>query len=138
MFYSAIIGPWNKFRERLEESFRAAKTAVELNHQDAEARSILRLISVWKRDSEMSIRESGMAFEINPTFSRAYSWLGQAKICSGNASEATEHIEESLNIGQRDPHRGATTAWLSLGDLFLGKFENAEDLARRSLAIPNI
>ena len=137
LFYTAIIGDWNKFSETLEESFRMATKAVELDQQDAEARAILGLITQWKRDPDTAIRECKMALEIDPTFSRAYSWLGQAKLCSGDAASGTKNIEEFLEIGHRDPHRGAAMAWLSLGYLFLGHFEQAEELARRSLAIPN-
>jgi TolB-like protein/class 3 adenylate cyclase len=79
------------------------------------------------------IGELERALSLNRNLGAAHAWIGLAKITLGRAEETEAHTAEAFRISPSD---GATFLWKNIdgmAKLYLGAYEEATDLFRRSI-----
>ena len=112
---------------------QAARRANELDSDDALAHFALGLIYFLDRDLEAAISEFEYAIQLNPSFARAHSLLGNALSGSGRAEDAIPHIEQAIRLNPHDPLMGPTYARMARAHLFLRRHEEAVKWARQGM-----
>jgi TolB-like protein/class 3 adenylate cyclase/Tfp pilus assembly protein PilF len=122
---------------RMSEALAAAKRAVELDDQDANAYFTLGRVHLARREYELAIDALQQALELNPNLAVTYCGLGDSLSYEGRLDEAIEQFEIAIKLSPHDPFRWAFYSYRSLAHLFRGEFEDAVSWARKAAQIPN-
>ena len=132
IYYDALFG----YREYdTDQAMRAARKAVELDSEDANARVTLGRIYRMVRNPEAAIAENEMAIELNPNLAEAYHGLGSSLAHSGRAQEAVPYLETAIRLSPRDHFIGPFHVRLAFAHLLLENYGQAVELARRAVRL---
>ncbi|MEZ5652811.1 MAG: winged helix-turn-helix domain-containing protein [Burkholderiaceae bacterium] len=110
-------------RERSRaEGLRIARRGVQLAIDDHLCQFGLGAMHLARVEPELAIAHMQAAVELNPSFGRAWSYLGTSLVWSGRPAEALPVLETCLRVSPRDPMVGSSfvrraEAHLALGDL---------------------
>jgi adenylate cyclase len=118
------------------EALRLARSAVELDHQDARAQSALGRAYSASREHEAAIPHLKTAIALNPSFAWAQYLLGAALTYSGQALAGIPHLELAIKQNPHDPYVSRFMACLAEAHMFLGEDERAVEWAQQSLRQP--
>jgi len=134
-----IVGGFAEGLETARQTGLAmARTAVDLDQQDAGARYALGRIYIARREHDLAIPELTRAIEFNPSYAWAHFALGMAYATSGRAEDAIGPIEAAMRLSPHDPFLGQFMVHLGSAYLFMGQPERAREWAERALSEPNI
>jgi TolB-like protein/class 3 adenylate cyclase/Tfp pilus assembly protein PilF len=122
---------------RMDEALEAARKAIELDDQDANAHFVLGRVHLARCEYDQAIDALEHAVELNPCLAVSYCGLGDSLAYEGRLDEAIEQFETAIRLSPHDPFRWAFYSYRSLAHLFRGEYEDAVAWARRSVAIPN-
>ena len=81
----------------------AARKAVALDNNDAQAHSALAMLCLFADQYEQSITESHRAIELNPNFAEAHAYLANALTCSGRTVEAMAELDTAMRLNPHHP-----------------------------------
>jgi len=122
---------------RMYEALAAARKAIELDDQDANAHFVLGRVHLARCEYDQAIDALEHAVELNPCLAVSYCGLGDSLAYEGRLDEAIEQFETAIRLSPHDPFRWAFYSYRALAHLFRGEHEDAVAWARRSVAIPN-
>jgi TolB-like protein/class 3 adenylate cyclase/Flp pilus assembly protein TadD len=123
--------------QTLAEADEMARRAVELDHRDAEAHTILGVVALFMGRFDDSLRRLQTALEINPNLALAYMWGGGYYALSCQGDEARAHLKEALRLSPRDPVNYWTFAFQGLADFADARYEDAAEWARKAIHLYN-
>jgi len=131
-YYDALFG----FREEdRETALQAAKKAIELDGNDADAHVTLGRIYRLSRNHDAAEAENKIALGLNPSLAEAHHGLGSALVHAGKAQEAIPYIETAIRLSPHDDLIGPFHVRLATAHLFLGNHEEAAVLAQKAVRL---
>lgn len=136
-YFRLVYGHSDSPREDREEALEAARTAVELDSEDAAAHCTLGRVLYARREHTRAIPELETALELNPSLAWGHYGLGAAKVFSGRAHEALPHLETAISLSPHDPNMGSFLVRMADTYLFMRKYEDAIHWAEKALQQPH-
>ena len=131
-YFNALFG----FREEdRETALQAAKKAVDLDGDDANAHVSLSRIYRVSRNPDAAAAECRIALGLNPSLADAHYSLGSALVHAGKAQEAIPHIETAIRLSPRYDLIGPFHLRLAAAHLFLGNHEEAAELSQKAVRL---
>ncbi len=119
----------------IARGLEAARRAVDLDRDSSMAHLAVATAFVWAERFDIAIPETERAIELNPSNALARAGLGNRLDLIGRTEEGIVHLEAGLRL---DP-RGSTTwgfmGFLSRAYLSARRYENALDLAQKSVGL---
>jgi len=140
----AIVGYWNVLfghadsaEETLADAFAAARTAISLDDKDAMAHWALGRVYTQMGESEAAVAELETTLAINPSFAHARYSLGWTLLLAGRVEEALPQIDQALRLNPHDPSLWTFLTGRAMALMFLGRYVEAADDARRAARHPS-
>lgn len=112
----------------IREADEAARRALELEPELAEAHASLGLHQVTRQEGPAAIRSLERAVELEPSYAEAHNWLSWLHCLLGNGTEALESARRAVEL---DPLSPEAMSNLSLSLLLCGDPDRALEEARR-------
>jgi len=131
-YYDALFGSREEDRET---ALQAAKKAVDLDGDDANAHVTFGRIYYLSRNTDAAAAEHRIALGLNPSLADAHYNLGTVLIRAGKAQEAIPYIETAMRLSPHDDLIGPFHARLAEAHLFLGNHEEAAELAQKAVRL---
>ncbi len=119
----------------MREAAEAARGALALDSQMAQACYVLALVTAHSGDPDAGIDHARRAVELNANFAGGYFALAVASSFAGRPREALAAIDMALRLNPHDPQRFAWLAQRASALYLDGRYEEAAETARRSLAL---
>ncbi len=96
-----------------------------------------RILAQTNRQAQ-AIEELNRALTLNPNLAFAHALIGLAKLYDGHPEETESHVREALHVSPRDTDASVWVWIMALAKLYLGAYEDALNLYRRSIELnPN-
>ncbi len=110
-----------------------AREAVEIDSRDAEAHTILGVVTLFTRDFNDATRRLETALQLNVNLAFAHMWGGgyYAFICE--SEKARKHLKEALRLSPCDPANYWTFAFLGLAEFSDQHYAEAVEWALKSI-----
>jgi len=93
-----------------------------------------RVLAQTNRQAQ-AIEELNRALTLNPNLAAAYAIIGLAKLYDGHPEETESHVAEALHASPRDTDANVWVGFMALAKLYLGAYEDALNLYRRSIEL---
>jgi TolB-like protein/Flp pilus assembly protein TadD len=132
-YFSLVYGHSDTPEHDREEALVAARTAVELDGEDAVAHSTLGRIYYVRREHDLAIAELQTALELNPSLAWAHYGVGAALVFSGRAREALPFLQTAMKLSPRDPNMGSFLVRMADAYLFMRNYDEAIAWAKKAL-----
>jgi adenylate cyclase len=132
-YFSLVYGHSDTPEHDREEALVAARTAVELDGEDAVAHSTLGRIYYVRREHDLAIAELQTALELNPSLAWAHYGVGAALVFSGRAREALPFLQTAMKLSPRDPNMGSFLVRMADAYLFMRDYDEAIAWAKKAL-----
>jgi adenylate cyclase len=133
-FQAAMSGFQKRSLPEAQSSAEAlARRAVGLDGADAEARTFLGEVLLYRGDREGALAEAERALVMTPNLAGAHGWRGSALIFSGRAGEGLASLRTSIRLDPRDPLLALRLNHLALGLYISREYEAATEAARRGI-----
>ncbi len=87
----------------LAAGLEAARKAVSLDDNDAQAHSALAMLNLFAGRHEQSITELRRAVELNPNLADGYAHLANALACSGRTADALAELDRAMRLNPHYP-----------------------------------
>jgi adenylate cyclase len=110
-----------------------ARRAVAVDGTDAEARTFLGEVLLYRGDREGALAEAERALAMTPNLASAHGWRGAALIFSGRPKEGLTSLESSIRLDPRDPLLALRLNYVALGHYLLREYEAAIEVAKRGI-----
>jgi TolB-like protein/DNA-binding winged helix-turn-helix (wHTH) protein/Flp pilus assembly protein TadD len=126
---------WHGFKspaEALPKAYTAARKAVEINPQSAEAHASLGLVLSHRWEWAGAEAEFRRALELDPQYANAYHWYGDYFSIKGRHDEALAEASRALNL---DPLNLMISTWVALRYYQAQNFSRAIEQARDSVEL---
>ncbi len=132
-YFSLVYGHSDAPEHDRAEALAAARTAVELDGEDAVAHCTLGRIYYVRREHDLAIAELQTALELNPSLAWAHYGVGAALVFSGRAREALPFLQTAMKLSPRDPNMGSFLVRMADAYLFMHNYDEAITWARKAL-----
>jgi len=132
-YFSLVYGHSDAPEHDREEALVAARTAVELDGEDAVAHCTLGRIYYVRREHDLAIAELQTALELNPSLAWAHYGVGAALVFSGRAREALPFLQSAMKLSPRDPNMGSFLVRMADAHLFMRDYDEAIAWAKKAL-----
>jgi adenylate cyclase len=133
-FQAAMSGFQKRSLPEAQSSAEAlARQAVGLDGADAEARTFLGEMLLYRGDREGALAESERALAMSPNLSSAHGWRGAVLIFSGRADEGLTSLDTSIRLDPRDPLLVLRLNHIAMGFYLSREYEAAIETARRGI-----
>jgi len=136
-YFTLVYGHSDSSEKDREEALVAARTAVELDVEDAGAHCTLGRVHYARREHEQAISELETALDLNPSLAWGHYGVGAALVFSGRAQQALQHLETAIRLSPRDPNMGSFLVRMADSHLFMRNYEEAIQWAKKALQQPN-
>ena len=110
-----------------------ARRAVGLDGADAEARTFLGEMLLYRGDHEGALTEAERALAMTPNLAGAHGWRGSALIFSGRVDEGLASLRTSIRLDPRDPLLALRLNHVAMGLYLSREYEAAIEAARRGI-----
>lgn len=135
-YFSLVYGHSDSPEHDREEALVAARTAVELDGEDAAAHCTLGRIHYARREHDQAIAELQIALELNPSLAWAHYGVGAALVFSGHGQESLPFLEAAIKLSPRDPNMGSFLVRIADAYLFMQDSNKAVEWAKKALRQP--
>jgi tetratricopeptide (TPR) repeat protein len=121
-----------------DKAERLASVEANLNRvlsqspNDARAHYLLCRVFIQSRRGTQGTAECERALTLNPNLASAHAQIGLAKVFDGHPEETESHAREALRVSPHDTEAGFWVAYMAVAKLYLGAYEDALGLYRRS------
>ncbi len=115
----------------------AGRQAVALDPEDADAHCAMGRGYLTNRMFDDAIAEFGKAIAINPSHTLAHYSLGASYVFRGEPEPSLPHIEDAIRLSPHDANMGSFLVRKAQALLYLRRYEEAAEWARRALRLPN-
>jgi adenylate cyclase len=136
MYYQLALDYLSITPEWRESAIRIARHAFEISPRDAAVHCALGQGYLILRQPEAAIPCFEAAVELNPSYAWAHYGIGAAKVLSGNAKDATAHLEMAIRLSPIDRNMGSFLLRTADAYLFMRHYEEAVVWARRAIRQP--
>jgi TolB-like protein len=127
-----------------DKAERLASVEANLNRvlsqspNDARAHYLLCRVFIQSKRGAQGTAECERALALNPNLASAHAQIGLAKVFDGHPEETESHEREALRVSPHDTEAGFWVAYMAIAKLYLGAYEDALGLYRRSIELnPN-
>ncbi len=134
-YYDAL---WGSLEADLGPASQAARKAVEISGNDANAHVALGRIYRLTCNYDAEEAEYKTALSLNPSSADAHYRLGTALVHTGESRDAIPYIETAIRLSPHDDLIGPFHVRLAAAHLFLGNHEEAARLALKAGGLPGI
>jgi adenylate cyclase len=110
-----------------------ARRAVGLDGADAEARTFLGEMLLYRGDHEGALAEVERALAMTPNLAGAHGWRGAALVLSGRADEGLASLQTSIRLDPRDPLLVLRLNHVAVGLYLSREYEAAIEAASRGI-----
>jgi adenylate cyclase len=110
-----------------------ARRAVELDPRDAEAHTILGVVTLFTRDFDDAPRRLETALQLNANLAFPHMWGGGYYAFTSESGKAREHLTKALRLSPRDPANYWTFAFFGLADFSDEHYEEAAEWALKAI-----
>ena len=131
-YYDALFGSREEDRET---ALQAAKKAVDLDGDDANAHVALGRIYYLSRNTDAAAAEHRIALGLNPSLADAHYYLAGVLVHTGKAQESIPHLEAAIRLSPYDDLIGPFYSRLAEAHFSLGNYEKAAELAQKALRL---
>jgi adenylate cyclase len=135
-YFSLVYGHSDSPEHDREEALVAARTAVELDGEDAVAHCTLGRVYYARREHDLAIAELQTALELNPSLAWAHYGVGAALVFSGRAREALPFLQAAIKLSPRDPNMGSFLVRMADAYLFMRNYDETIAWAKKALRQP--
>jgi adenylate cyclase len=112
-YMDSVTNGYTEFPDQaLRRAEEFAAKALQIDKDNVEARNVLGLMYIFKKQYHLAVSELEKAIELNPNAARSYRSYGWVLVWSGQPQKAIEPLETGLRI---DPDYGGSGAYLFLG-----------------------
>jgi adenylate cyclase len=133
-FQAAMSGFQKRSLPEAQSSAEAlARRAVGLDGADAEARTFLGEMLLYRGDHDGALAEAERALAMSPNLARGQGWRGAALIFSGRAGEGLASLATSIRLDPRDPLLALRLNHLAVGLYLAHEYEATIEAARRGI-----
>ena len=133
-FQAAMSGFQKRSLPEVQSSAEAlVRRAVGLDGADAEARTSLGEMLLYRGDHEGALAEAERALAMSPNLASGHGWRGAALIFSGRAEEGLASVARSIRLDPRDPLLVLRLNHLAVGLYLAHEYEAATEAARRGI-----
>jgi len=112
--------------------------AIQLDPNEADGYVALGSVHWCNGDFERAIPELETAVSLNPSYAQAYHKLGGTLLHSGRPEEAVPHLLTAIRLSPKDAEIAIFHARLAAAYLFLRRYEEAVEWARKAVRLPGI
>jgi TolB-like protein/Flp pilus assembly protein TadD len=112
----------------------AARRAVELDDNDAEAHIALGLISFYMDQVDAAVAASRRAIELNPNLAAAEAWLGMFLSWAGDYNDAIAHARMAQRLSPRDSFSIGNFA-RTTAEYGAGHYEQSVEWAKKMIEV---
>ncbi|MEM7222347.1 MAG: tetratricopeptide repeat protein [Pseudomonadota bacterium] len=137
LFQDVINGHSEDIAKHIEEAYRAARHAVELDAKDAMAHMVLGRIQLLRRNYDASVAQLEIAIKLNRNYADAYNGLGFTFTFSGRPREAIEQFAQALRISPNNPHVWSFHEIRAVAHIFLEEYDEALIWAQKAVRMHN-
>ena len=132
-YFSLVYGHSDSPESDRDEALSAARTAVELDGEDAAAHCTLGRIHYARREHDQAISELQLALELNPSIAWAHYGIGAALVFNGRARQALPSLGAAIKLSPRDPNMGSFLVRTADAHLFMRHYDEAVAWAKKAL-----
>ena len=132
-YFSIVYGHSDAPEHDREEALVAARTAVELDGEDAVAHCTLGRVYYVRREHDLAIAELQTALELNPSLAWAHYGIGAALVFSGRSRDALSFLQTAIKLSPRDPNMGSFLVRMADAYLFMRNYDESIVWARKAL-----
>jgi adenylate cyclase len=116
------------------EATRLSQLVLSIDENDPETLACVGWAKAFiSHDAAAAVEIVDRAVALNPNSAIAWSYRGFVYLYAGIADEALRSYEHTLRLSPLDPMRPSLIAMVSMSYLGLGRFEEALDVARKSI-----
>jgi adenylate cyclase len=137
LFYQGYYGATSSWKDTGDTALVAAKKALELDNDDANAHAALSRVHQLRRELKLVIVEAKEAIRLNPSLAEAYHGLGRAYLHSGDAEEGLIQFNAAIKLSPNDPHAAQYVGGRAMSHLYLRQHEEAVEWAAKAIRFPN-
>ena len=130
---SVTFGWADNPEESLATALTAARRAVELDQNDAEAYSSLAISNFRTHDLDAAVSACRRALDLNPNLATAEGWLAQFLSWRGEHEEALFHADRAARLSPRDPIYSWWCLARTAANFGAGQYEQAVEWARKHI-----
>jgi adenylate cyclase len=128
-----VFHGWNAFRRVIGPAVERARTAVEIDGDDAWARLALGFGHMFRREHEDAVEELRTALDLNPNFALAHACLSLTLSYGSKGAEAVAEIEAAIRLSPRDPFSSTFAGVRSFAHFMAGDYAAGAEWGRRSV-----
>jgi tetratricopeptide (TPR) repeat protein len=110
-----------------------ARTAVNLDANDAEARAILGMACIFSRKFDDALEHLNRAIRLNPNLANAYGTLNAARALNRDYEGSREAVQKALALSPRDSSLAFWYAGWGIAAFIAGKYEECIEVGQNSL-----
>ena len=136
-YYNLVFGYTGEPDAVREKALAAARRAVELDQEDANARCALGRAYTASRMFGDAVAQFQTTIEINPSQSLAHYGLGSVHVFKGTPEASLVHLETAIRLSPNDTNLGSFFVRKAQAHLYMQEHEEAVKWARRALGLPN-
>jgi adenylate cyclase len=129
-----IMMNWSASAEQaVAELSQAARRAVELDNEDAQAHMALGMAHNARGEQEKLISSVKFAIQLDPSLATACRTLGVYLALAGRPEEAIPNLEKAMRLSPHDPWLFECLYGMAMAHAASGRYEEAVDWANRSV-----
>jgi adenylate cyclase len=133
-FQATMSGFQKRSLPEVQSSAEAlARRAVGLDGADAEARTFLGEMLLYRGDHEGALAEAERALAMTPNLASAHGWRGAALTLSGRVDEGLTSLRTSIRLDPRDPLLVLRLNHVAVGLYLSREYEAAIEAASRGI-----
>jgi tetratricopeptide (TPR) repeat protein len=121
--------------ERLRSIEAQLNRVLSQSPNNAGAHFLMGRILAQTNRQARAIEELSRALTLNPNLAYAHAVIGLAKLYDGHPEETESHELEALRVSPRDTDAYLWVGWMAQAKLYLGAYEEALGLFRRSIEL---